>query len=145
MVLGERESDEIRDLFVDIGRTLLACSMVERHLHDLLRPNDVRKWLESNREQRTMHAAIEKLKKEYTLDQKFVDALHTFRKDRNRFVHETWDIGKARLNTTEGRAELLEFVTGLYLVASTLNKVLWPVLAEGYRAQLGMPQEWGVL
>jgi hypothetical protein len=83
------------------------------------------------------------MKKNYGLDDEFVRVLHEFRENRNKFVHEIWDLGDDQLNTSEGRQQALSFIVALYAIASVLNKFLYPHVIERFQAAGNDPPDWG--
>jgi hypothetical protein len=142
-------SQQVKELCFEIGRTLLACNLVERHLHDLLaffdEPFDVSAWLDRDARRDTLHNSIRKLERRFGFTGEVFDVLDKFRRDRNKFIHETWRLSSSMINTENGRVETLMFVRALYLDATALNSALWPCIAGYYRQLAPLPTDWGAL
>jgi hypothetical protein len=134
--------DDLRDFCVEIGRTLLMCALVERHIKHLSRSFDITKWLAFNASDISMNNAIQAMQRQYRLEEEFVRYLHEFRDNRNKFVHETWDLSSLRMSDSEGRREALSFIVALYATASALNRILYPHVAARYEATGQQPPDW---
>jgi hypothetical protein len=137
------EDDQTRDFCIEVGRTLLMCGLVEKHVKQLSRSLKFSEWLDFKEGDVNFHNAIEKMKKNYGLNDEFVRVLHEFRDNRNKFVHETWELSSSRLNTEEGRRDALSFIVALYAMASVLNKLLYPHVMERLRVAGKHPPDWG--
>src|SRR6266581_2312036 len=131
-MVGRSEDDEVRDFCIEVGRTLLMCGLVEKHVKQLSRSLKISEWLDFKETDIKFHNAIEKMKKNYGLGDEFVRGLHEFRENRNKFVHEIWDLADSRLSASEGRREALSFIIALYAIASVLNKLLYPHVIERF-------------
>jgi hypothetical protein len=138
----EMDFDETRDFCIEVGRTLLMCSLVERHMRHLSRSFNITEWLDFKAADISMNNAINGMKRQYGLEDNFVSILHEFRENRNKFVHETWDLSTARLSDKEGREEALSFIVALYATASALKKVLYPHVIARYEATGQQPPDW---
>jgi hypothetical protein len=136
------ELEETQVFALEVGRTHLMCSLVERHLKHLSRSHRITEWLEFKASEITMGAAISRMKKQYSLDGEFVGALHEFRLNRNKFVHEIWDLEDSWLGIEEGRRNALSFIVALYATASTLNRILSPHVIERYKCTGQTPPDW---
>jgi hypothetical protein len=134
--------DDIRNLCIEVGRTLMACALVEKHIKQLSRSLVFSEWLDFKANDISLNNAIEGMKKTYTMPKDFVEILHEFRLMRNKFVHEFWDLTRD-YTTKDGCAEALSFIVGLYAVASALNKGLYPHVVERLAAVGGWdPTVW---
>src|ERR1700730_8121910 len=98
-----KELEETQAFALEVGRTHLMCSLVERHLKQLSRSHRISAWLDFKASEITMAGAIARMKKQYSLDEEFVRVLHEFRLTRNKFVHEIWDLEDGWLGVKEGR------------------------------------------
>jgi hypothetical protein len=139
----KNELDEVRDFCIEVGRTLLICGLVEKHIKQLSRSLNISEWLDFKETDINIHNAIGQMKNNYGLDDEFVRILHEFRENRNEFVHQIWDLADSRLSTTEGRQQALSFIVALYAIASALNKLLYPHVIERFRTAGDPPPDWG--
>jgi hypothetical protein len=142
-MVGKSEADEVRDFCIEVGRTLLICGLVEKHIKQLSRSLNISEWLDFKETDTNIHNAIGQMKSNYGLDDEFVLVLHEFRENRNKFVHQIWDLSDSRLNTNEGRQQALSFIVALYAIASVLNKLLYPHVTDRFLAAGNHPPDWG--
>jgi len=141
----QNERESMKEVCFEIGRTLLACAMVEQQLNDalkFLKPRvNVANWIDTGEDRKMLAQAIKEFRRRFAIAETFFSDLEHFRVCRNKFIHHIWEASRIRLNSAEGRSETTAFVRDVYKQARQLNAIFAPVIMHHHGRVLGWSEE----